>query len=97
MTKDTMPDYDDVPPLEALDEADASAAFELDVPPDQMFDGHEDIQALDGALVPDDVPDDAPDDAPDGADEDWPAVVPVDAGDFAVETCLLYTSDAADD
>lgn len=89
MTKDTMPDYDDVPPLEALDEADASAAFELDVPPDQMFDGHEDIQALDGALVPDDVPDDAPDDAPDGADEDWPAVVPVDAGDFAVETAPL--------
>ncbi len=85
MTKDTMPDYDDVPPLEALDEADALAAFELDVPPDQMFDGHEDIHALDGALVPDDVSDDASG----GADEDWPAVVPVDAGDFAVETAPL--------
>ena len=81
MTKDTMPDYDDVPPLEALDETDASAAFELDVPSDQMFDGHEDMHVLDGGCVLDD--------AQGGADEDWPAVVPVDAGDFAVETAPL--------
>lgn len=87
MTKDTMPDYDDVPPLEALDEADASAAFELDVPPDTAFDALEDLHAPEGAC--------AAGDAPDGGDEDRPVVVPADAGDFAVETAPAHGAHAS--